>query len=333
MAFIMKIKLAALIMAMLLIFTTSCSSNTPAGNTTGYTANKIRLAYTFGSVGFIACLMQEMQLLEKHLPEGIAVEWNHIDSGSEIRDAIIAGQLDITYSNYTTFLITKDKGLPITLVSNGYPVMADLISNDIKFQSIGDFSSTDKILIPSLGSTYEFSMRLLCKEAFADAGYLTNSFTMSPDDTMITQLITSNYFHGAVVKFPLSSAALKTNGLHLVTSLTPTMIDNGLGGCNVANDEYIKNNPAILDAFLNAQKEAVDHINQNTADAAARIGRFIDVDPTVVEDVLKQFPATLEVSEQAYNTVGSFLLENGLVESPPKPFSSLPNYDSIPKVA
>ena len=57
-------------------------------------------------------VMRELKLIEKRAP-GVDVEWRQLTSGPVIRDAMVAGQMDIGSGGLGPFIQAIDKGLEI----------------------------------------------------------------------------------------------------------------------------------------------------------------------------------------------------------------------------
>jgi ABC-type nitrate/sulfonate/bicarbonate transport system substrate-binding protein len=326
----MKKLLYALFALALCVSGASCAKQAQTEDA-GYSAETVHIAYNLSAPSFVAVMIKEQNLLDKYLPENVSVEWARMDSAADIRDALVGGKIDIALSNYTTFAIAADKKLPLTLVSNGYNILADVFTNDPQYRTIDDFNQNDKILIASLGSTYEFAMKLVCKETFGNADYFDGAFVVSAEDTMIQQLLSADTFKGAVIKFPFTAQAEKTENLYRVLSLGPLMAENGLNGCHVANSDYQAKNPAIIEAFIKAQNDAVAFINSHVSETAQVLGQLSQVDSGAIAPILTEYPAVTEISESAYNNTVQFLHENGLLDHTPRKFSELPNYADIPK--
>jgi ABC-type nitrate/sulfonate/bicarbonate transport system substrate-binding protein len=55
-------------------------------------------------------VMRETKMLEKRLP-GVEIEWRQLTSGPVIRDAMVAGQMDVGSGGVGPFVQAIDKGL------------------------------------------------------------------------------------------------------------------------------------------------------------------------------------------------------------------------------
>ena len=78
-------------------------------------------------------IAKEEGLMEKYMPEGVKVEWTTLSSASDIRDAMVSGEIDIGTPGIMAYMTAIDNGMPLTLMSfYGYAtVMAYTNQDDI----------------------------------------------------------------------------------------------------------------------------------------------------------------------------------------------------------
>ena len=75
-------------------------------------ARQLRIVKQPG-LGYLQLIvMRETKMLEKRLP-GVEIEWRQLTSGPVIRDAMVAGQMDIGSGGLGPFIQAIDKGLEI----------------------------------------------------------------------------------------------------------------------------------------------------------------------------------------------------------------------------
>ena len=88
-------------------------------------------------------VMREQKLLEKRLP-GVEIEWRQLTSGPVIRDAMVAGQMDIGSGGVGPFVQAVDKGLDWKTLGalNEMPLYLNCARDDIR--SLKDVKPTDR---------------------------------------------------------------------------------------------------------------------------------------------------------------------------------------------
>ena len=86
------------------------------GTSHSQTQRRLRIAIQPG-IGYAhLIIMREHKMLEKYLP-GLQVEWLRLTSGPVIRDAMLAGQVDIGSGGVGPFIIAWDRGVKWKIVS------------------------------------------------------------------------------------------------------------------------------------------------------------------------------------------------------------------------
>src|SRR2546428_689319 len=96
-------------------------------------------------------VMRELKLIEKRAP-GVDVEWRQLTSGPVIRDAMIAGQMDIGSGGVGPFVQAVDRGIDWKTLGtlNEMPLYLNCARPDIK--KLADLKPTDRIAMPAIGS-------------------------------------------------------------------------------------------------------------------------------------------------------------------------------------
>ena len=107
------VKFTTLLLAMvfLLSMTAGCSKSQEMQERT----IRISISTSYGTL--TSNIMKEYQLLEKYLPDYTTVEWKTMTSASDMRDALVAGELDVVCTSLPTFIAGYENGLPLALIS------------------------------------------------------------------------------------------------------------------------------------------------------------------------------------------------------------------------
>ncbi len=119
-----------------------------------------------------------------------------------------------------------------------------------------------------------------------------------------------------------------------IEDLTPTAEKYYLGTLTVTSKKFAEENPELAEIFLQVTKKTIDWMNANPKEAGRILAEeYEGVDAADIEKQITAAPVRLEISESAYDTVANLMYEMGTLPAPPKKFSELPNYDTIPKTA
>src|SRR5207245_6960892 len=107
-----------------------------------------------------------MQLIEKRAP-GVRVEWRQLTSGPVIRDAMIAGQIDIGSGGFPPFALAIDKGLNWKAVGalNEMPLFLNCARAGIR--SLKDLKPDDRIALPAIGSVQHIILQMEAERNWA----------------------------------------------------------------------------------------------------------------------------------------------------------------------
>jgi ABC-type nitrate/sulfonate/bicarbonate transport system substrate-binding protein len=185
-----------------------------------------------------------------------------------------------------------------------------------------------------LGSNYEFAIMMLGFERFGDYSKFSNNLLVIPTSEAFASIASGNEISAAVFGFPQTMQADKNDKLTLLEDLTPIAKKYGLGTLTATTQKFANENPKLNEIFNQVTKETIEWMNANPDEAAILIAEDMpDINPFDIANEIKTSAIPFDISETAYDTVAKLMYEIGVIPNPPKKFSELPNYDSIPKVA
>ncbi len=102
-------------------------------STAAQEAKQLRIVKQPGLGYLQLVVMREQKTLEKRLP-GVEIEWRQLTSGPVIRDAMVAGQMDIGSGGVGPFIQAIDKGIDWKALGalNEMPLYLNCARPDIK---------------------------------------------------------------------------------------------------------------------------------------------------------------------------------------------------------
>lgn len=289
----------------------------------------LRVAQTGVYVSATAQIMNEKGILEKHLPEGVKVEWSQIATGPDLREAIISGNVDIADFSLMTYIAAYENELPLTLLSFSGSTPINVYSNDSQVEELDAFNETSSIAITNKSTNLHIAFLAYCKEYLGDAMVYDQCLAPIPAADAIASLQTSKDYNGAVFSFPMMVKAEQNENLKLLADMTDVINDYSIGDAFVTHSDYIKENQDIIDAFLAAQDETLEFILNNQEETAQILAELYGVEQEEVAGVLAEMPPRKEVV--GYDKQAGLLYESGILTKEPGKFESLPNYENIPK--
>jgi NitT/TauT family transport system substrate-binding protein len=218
-----------------------------------------------GYLGLI--VMRARGLLEKQLP-GVAVEWNELTSGPVIRDAMLAGQLDIGSGGLAPFILAVDKGLGWKIVGtlNDMPLYLNTYKPEIK--SLKDFTPGDKIALPAPGSIQHITLQMAAERELGNPKALDNIIVAMAHPEARAALISKKEITAHLTSPPFQYQELKAGGIHKV--LDSYQVVGGPHTFNIlwTTEKWAKANPTLMKGFYNALVEALEFINKSPLEAA-----------------------------------------------------------------
>jgi NitT/TauT family transport system substrate-binding protein len=230
-------------------------------------ANVIRIVKQPG-LGYLGLIVMRAQgLLEKHLP-GVGIEWNELTSGPAIRDAMLAGQLDIGSGGLAPFILAVDKGLGWKIIGtlNDMPLYLNTYKPEIK--RLKDFTSNDKIALPAPGSIQHITLQMAAEKELGNPKALDNIIVAMAHPEARAALISKREITAHLTSPPFQYQELKAGGIHKVLDSYQVM-----GGPHTFNvvwttEKWAKANPKLMKGFYNALVESLDVINKSPLAAA-----------------------------------------------------------------
>ncbi len=288
-------------------------------NTIGFGA-----AYEYSQINAVMSVMKEKKLLEKYMPGNVKVKWSMFDSGSDRRDALATEKVAIGVLENTKAITSIENGYPIEVLAGGTMQTTGVYSANPDVKSAKDLKGK-KIAYPG-------TKNLILKNDFKDY----YNITISEDDLiqvgeadMISMLV-QGQVDGAVLT---NTMVVKAQGLsgdvHLVRDLTSETEKLGVANWFIGSSDYFEKHPELLEPAMKAYEEAINLINEDPHAMAEMLAPLFEIDAQLIEDEFRAFPPNTGV--YGYDEVAKVLLENGDLDQEAAPFTSLPNYSSIPK--
>lgn len=296
----------------------------------GYTASVIRINNSGSYGSAVLAIIQEKDLLSAYLPEGVTVEWTAVEGGPNIRDALIAEQVDVATFAGSTFISAYESGMPVVLISNGSDGPTKLFSTNPDIKTILDIPDDARISLTNKATNAHLAFMAACKEAFGDANKFDANLVPIANADALAAVAATNEFSCSLFTFPSDIKAAKIEGVHVVMDLGEVASQYGIGSYLVANKDYYEANPALIEALNKAYADAIDYMIANPADAAAILGEAYNIEPSFVQNLIETNPPRAEVT--GYDKLTGLMLEAGILSKEPQKFEDLSNYDSIPKM-
>lgn len=299
----------------------------------GHTQSSKRVVRIDGFQGsfdlFAQIIIMREGLMEKYLPEDVVLEWVSIASGSEKRDALLSGQLDITDLAVAALATSLQNDFPFVYVTYLGSNRIGLYCNDEDVNTMEDMTSDMKISVPSIGTGPHTAFLVSAVQVLGSADRFKNSMvTMANADGVNAVISETAGVDAVVVSFPTSLAAEAAENVHLVRDLSDGIIEYGVGTVVCTTEEFAKNNSDVIDAYLAAYDEAIRMMREDRETCIDIIVEtFSGCDEQRAAEMLDYYLLALEYDGEKYDKLMNFLYDNGILEERAATFADIPKYE------
>jgi NitT/TauT family transport system substrate-binding protein len=239
--------------------------------------SEVTVAQQYG-VSFLPLMVMEKQaLVRKHataagLP-GLKVNWAKVAGPSVMNDGLISGSIHFAAQGAPSLILLWDKTrgqIKGVAAMTTYPLY--LISRNPDVKSIKDFTSKDKIAVPSIKiSTQAIMLQMAAATAFGDKDYAkldALTVSLSHPDAVLAFTNNTAGINAHYSSSPFYEQEIKVRGAHLVTTNYETLGGPATAVLLTASAKFRDTNPKTYKAFFDALSDAIDTINKNKRGAA-----------------------------------------------------------------
>ena len=319
-----------IIILVVAISVAACGKENSSADERGYTSETIRINDSNSYASCVQAIIRSNGMLEQYLPEGITVEWTGIANSTDIRDAVIAGRIDIASVGSPSVITAIENQIPLVIISSTAGAPLYLYCKNPTIKAFEDINENTRITIPSKAAAAHIAFLAKCKDVFGDGTVFDNNLVIIPNTEALASIASSDEYDGCLIGIPTTIRANEIDGLSVLEDLTPVVLDYGITSFFVCNEDFYDNNPVIIEAFRKATIDAIEFIRNHTAKAAEILGEIYDIPPEYLVEALKTCPPDIYVS--GYDRLAEFMLEVGILSSAPMRYETLLHYNDIPKV-
>lgn len=286
------------------------------------TAIRINAFHDFASSPIL--VMRHRKILENRLPDGVAIHWTSVAAASDVRDALVAGQIDIASTGAPAFITAIENGLPLAFLGPGPGTWTRLYSKNPAVKHFNQVGPGDRIAIISKAGTVYLNFITACQEAFGQALIFDRNLVIVPPAEALALLASSDELALGVFHFPNTIKADQVAGLTAVDGFAEVLAEYNIGNYLMASQKFLAANPGLTEAFMAAWAEAVEYINVHPDEAAALIAAEYGLEPEHLSQAFRSLPLQIEWSD--YDRTAGFLYQAGILASQPKKFADVPQY-------
>lgn len=238
-----------------------------AGAVPAQEAKQLRIVKQPG-LGYLQLIvMRELKLLDKRIP-GVDVEWRQLTSGPVIRDAMVAGQIDIGAGGVGPFIQAIDRGIDWKTLGalNEMPLFLNCARDDIR--SLKDLRPSDRIAMPALGSIQHVALQMAADKELGDPKKLNQQIVAMSHPDATLAILSKREITCHLSSPPFQYEQLRDKGIHKVLDSYQAVGGPHTFNLVWASEKWVKANPGLTRAFVDALREATEFVAQKPAEAA-----------------------------------------------------------------
>lgn len=255
---------------------------------------EIKVAQQYGISYLPLMLMEEGKLIEKHAKAAgieLTVSWVKFAGGNVMNDAIISGDLAFASGGVAPLVTiwSRTRGtLDVRAVSaiNSMPLYLNTRNPAVK--SLKDFTDKDRIALPAVKSSIQAVTLQMAAEKEFGAGNFAKldslTVTRSHPDAQAA-LFSNTEINAHFSSPPFQYQQLRRPEMHTVLNSYDVLGGPATFNLVWAAGKFVRENPKIYTAFVQALEEAIASINANKQ-AAAEAYLRMSKDKDSVQEIL-----------------------------------------------
>lgn len=294
-----------------------------------------------GSTGFgisymPLTIMEENKLLEKHaasLGVDITTQWQRFPAAAAMHDALVSGTLDFASGGVSQLLTSWDKTRTNVKVKgvgalNSMPLY--LVTSNPKVKTIADFTSKDKIALPTVRTSIQaVTLAMAAEKAFGNGqANKLEPFTLSLGhlDAMTALLDSKSDVDTHFSSAPFMYEELAKPGIHKVLDSYEVLDGPHTYNAVWTSTQFHDANPKIVEAFVGALQEAFDRIKADPAAAAAlwmKAENVKNMSAAQIEEIIRNPENEWTMTPKKFMAFATFMNKTGLVSTKPTDWHEL----------
>jgi NitT/TauT family transport system substrate-binding protein len=297
---------------------------------------EVTIAQQFG-VSFLPLMLMERDgLVEKHAKAAgieLKTNWQKVAGPSVINDGLLSGTVHFgavgAPSLITLWSKTKSNvGVKGMAAMTSYPLY--FVTRNPELKSLKDLSSKDKIAVPSVKiSTQALMLQMAAADLFGQSNYQKfDEFTvsLSHPDAMVALTNGTGGVNAHFATSPFYEAEMKLPGARLLTTSYEILGGRASALVVVTTSKFHDANPKVYKAFLAAEREAIEIINNDKKKAAQAYLDIAQDRKSTLEEIYnvindKDYAYTLS-PEKVFKTA-VFMGKVGTIKDPPAKWQDL----------
>lgn len=241
--------------------------------------NKIRVAYFPNINHAVPIIGMEKGTFQNQIGNNTVIEPILFDAGPQVIESLFAGSIDIAYVGpgpaINGFLKSEDHNVKILsgAASGG---ASFIVHPNSKISSVADFAGK-RIAAPQIGNTQDISLRnYLSENGLKPSEKGGSVIVLNLSNSDIYTLFAKGDIDAAWVPEPTATILVQQLDGKRLFNEEKLWPDNRFASVLlIAREEYVKQNPELINKWLEAHKQTVDWINSNPEQTRIIFSQFM----------------------------------------------------------
>jgi sulfonate transport system substrate-binding protein len=273
----------------------------------------IRIAEQFGLAYAPVQLVRIGNILEK---TGTRVEWVRLMNTASIREAMLAGRVDVGFMGIPPFLIGRERGMDWQIFTGICRAPLGLVTLRPELGSLADFDEKDRIALPQPGSIQHILLSMAALKEFGRADYFDNRLTTLSHPDGMTALVAGGDIAAHFTSPPYLFEELELPGARLLVDGTAAFGGPFTFIVGVSRDAFAQKEPELLAALGSALAEEMRRLESDPAEAAQLLTEEYSLPADAVRDYLDREGFVFEPQVRGVERFAEFMADAGLLEEP-----------------
>jgi NitT/TauT family transport system substrate-binding protein len=229
--------------------------------------------------------------------EGIELKIENAAGGAALVPAVVSGNFDFAFSNATSLIIAKSKGLPLKMVSPGASSTgipgkdfgAIVVGKNSTIGSVKDLAGAT-VAINTLNNINDTLIRDAVAKAGGDPAAIR--FVEIPHADMPAALASKQV--DAIWEVEPFLTLVQKDGARAIYSLYAEATKDLTVAVYFTSDEIAQKNPDLVKRFDNAVKKSLTYATEHPEEARSAVTGYTKIDPAILPDLtLPAWPSTI----------------------------------------
>lgn len=293
--------------------------------------SELRMATQFGIGTLPMVIVQQKQLLEKHLAKAglgaTKVTWRQFPGGNPMNEGLLSGSLDIVSGGSTVFITlwARAKGTPLATRAIGAvsALPLELLTRNPKVNKIEDLGENDRIAVTTLKvSVHAILLQMAAEKLWGPSGPdRINKLTVQipHGDAAAAMISQAGEINNHFTAPPFQEMELRNKHIRKISSAQDILGAPATYMIAYATEKFRNDNPKTYKAFVDALQEAQELTKKDSADVA-KVYLDHSKDKLTIEEtvaLIKNPGSTFTLTPQNVMPFANFMAKAGIIKTAP----------------